>query len=146
MRLFYVCILALSVAITSCQYIGGQRVSGNGHITTQNKSVSSFNSVQTGGSMNVHVTQSSSPSVRIEADENLMPYIEVYVEGNTLHIRSKMGYNLNPTKDNVAYIAAPEFREIGVSGSGDVVSDNALSGSNPLELHVSGSGDIKMQV
>jgi hypothetical protein len=117
MRLIYVCILALSVAFTSCQYLGGQRVSGNGHITTQDRSVGSFNSVQTGGSMNIHVTQSSIPSVRIEADDNLM-----------------------------TYIAAPEYKEIGVSGSGDLVSDNALSGTNPLELHVSGSGDIKMQV
>ena len=136
----------ISICFVSCQYIGGQRVSGNGHITTQEKSVGSFNSVQTGGSMDVHVTQSSTPSVRIEADDNLMPYIDVYVEGNTLHIRTKMGYNLNPSKDIVAYVAAPEFKEIGVSGSGDVISDNALSGSSPLDLHVSGSGNIKMQV
>lgn len=135
-----------SIYFVSCQYIGGQRVSGNGHITTQDRSVGSFNSIRSGGSTNVHVMQSSSNTVKIEADDNLMQYIDVYVEGNTLYIKSKNGYNLNPSKDITVYVSAPSFKDISVSGSGDIIGDNAISGNDPLDLHVSGSGNINMQV
>jgi len=135
-----------SIYFVSCQYIGGQRVSGSGHITTQDRSVGSFNSIRSGGSTNVHVMQSSTNSVKIEADDNLMQYIDVYVEGNTLYIKSKNGYNLNPSKDITAYVSAPAFKDISVSGSGDIIGDNAISGNDPLDLHVSGSGNINMQV
>lgn len=147
MKLFSVIIISIcSICFTSCQYLGGQRVSGSGHITTQEKSVGAFNSIRSGGSTNVHVMQSSANSVKIEADDNLMPYIDVYVEGNTLYIKSKTGYNLNPSKDIIAYVSAPSYKEISVSGSGDIIGDNAISGNDPLALHVSGSGNINMQV
>ena len=81
----------------------------------------------------VHVMQSSTNSVKIETDDNLMQYIDVYVEGNTLHIKSKTGYNLNPSKDIIAYVSAPAFKDISVSGSGDIIGDNAISGNDPLD-------------
>ncbi len=133
-----------SIALTSCGLFG-ERVSGNGHITTQQKSVTSFNSVEVHGSMNLLVRQDSSNTVKIEADENLLDLIEVYTDGNTLIVRTRDGYNLAPTKEIIVYTSAPEFRSIAVSGSGEVRSDNVLSG-NELSLHVSGSGNIAMQV
>lgn len=134
------------VVLSSCNMFGGKRVSGNGKITTQSRNVSSFNSIDASGSVKVHVRQDSSSSVKIETDENLMEYVDVYVKGTTLVVKAKDGFNLDPSKDLIVYTSAPVFKSIDVSGSGDIISDNIISGGGPLEMGVSGSGNINVQV
>ncbi len=138
---FVVCIL-----ISSCEFLGGERVRGNGNVVTKNINVGSFDGVETLGDMNVVIIQSEQASVRVSADENLFEFIETHVEGNTLVVKTKSGYNLDPSRDIVIYAAAPVFREVVVEGSGNVSTENAITGSQELKISVSGSGDVKMQV
>lgn len=145
MRLTFLFAAAL-VLLSSCNMLGGKRVPGNGTIITQQRTVSSFNSIDASGSVKVHVRQDPSSSVKIETDENLMAYVEVYVKEGTLVVKAKDGYNLDPTKDLIVYTTAPVFKNIDVSGSGDIISDNIISGGEPLEMGVSGSGNINVQV
>lgn len=144
MRVFS--ILALFLIAVSCQFVSGKRVTGNGHVISQDKSAGSFNSVNVDGAVVVRVRQDASPSVRIEADENLMQYLEVFTKGNTLVIRTKKGYNLQPSKDVVAYIAAPSFSKIEAGGSCKIISESTLTGNDPLTVDMSGSCDIDMDV
>jgi hypothetical protein len=136
----------IALIAASCQYMGGQRIAGDGHIITESKNVGSFKGIHVAGSMNVHVAQQSAQAVKIEGDQNLMPYIDVYVENGTLVVREKDGVNLSPSKDLTVYVSAPSFSDIDVSGAGNIISDTPISGTEPLALHVSGSGDINMQV
>lgn len=138
--------LALLSGLSSCRFIEGQRVYGNGHVTTQDRNVGSFNSIRTGGAMNVHIALNTTPTIKIQADDNLMQYIDVYTEGTTLVVRTKDGYSLNPSKEVIVYASAPVFKDIDVSGSGDIISDGSISGSDPLSMHVSGSGNIQVNV
>lgn len=119
---------------------------GNGNITTQERKVSSFSSVEASGSLKVHIRQDSASSVRIETDENLMEYIEVYVTGSTLVIKEKDGFNPDPSKDLIVYTSASVYTSVDISGSGDIISDNIISGSEALAMSVSGSGTINVQV
>jgi len=146
MKLFSSIVITALFSLSSCYYFGGARVYGDGHIVTRDRSVGSFTGVRVGGAMNIHIKQDASQSVKIEADQNLMEYIDVYTDGSTLVIRTKQGYNLNPTKEVVAYISAPLFKDIDVSGSGDIIGDNLISSNEPLSMHVSGSGNIQMEV
>ena len=139
-------VLAVVMVLSSCSWFGGKKVSGNGNITTQERKVSSFNSVEASGSVKVHIRQDSSSSVKIETDENLMEYIEIYVTGSTLVIKEKDGFNPSPSKDLIVYTSAPVYRSVDVSGAGDIISDNIISGGEPLEMGVSGSGNINVQV
>lgn len=129
----------------SC-FFTGQRVSGNGYITSQYRTVDNFTAVHCSGSMDVRITQSESNSVKVETDENLIPYLDIFVDGNTLVVREKQGYNLNPSKSLTVYVSSPSFKEVEMSGSGNIVSDNTISGSEPLKMHVSGSGNINLTV
>jgi hypothetical protein len=139
--------LALSLfAFSSCRYFGGERISGDGHIVSQQRNAGSFHSVDVSGGIKVHVRQDAASSVKVEADQNLMQYIDVYNDGSTLVIKEKDGFNLNPSKDIVVYVAAPVFKDIDVSGACDIIGDGPISGSEELSMHVSGSGDIIMQV
>jgi hypothetical protein len=139
-------LLFFAALFSSCNWFGGKRVSGNGKIIAQDRKVSAFNSIDASGSVKVHIRQDSVSSVRIETDENLMEYLEVFTDGHTLVIKPKQGFNLNPSRDLVVYSAAPVYRTIDVSGAGDIISDNIISGGEPLEMNVSGSGTINVQV
>jgi hypothetical protein len=140
-------LLAVSAfLLSSCHYFMGERISGNGHITSQQKNVGSFNSVDVSGQVVVHVRQDASSSVKIETDENLLQYLDVFTDGDRLVIRTKEGFNLDPSKDIIAYVSAPVFKDIDLSGQCDIVGDGPLSGNEPLSMHVSGQGDISLEV
>ena len=145
MRTLFFFLLVVMI-FSSCRFFGGERISGNGKITTQDRSVGSFNSIDASGSVKVHIKQDPSAAVRIETDENLQPYVEVYTNGNTLVIKSKEGFNLSPTKDVVVYTSAPVYKSIDVSGASDILGDNNITGTEVLEMQVSGSGKIDAQV
>ena len=146
MKLNSLILFTLLFILSACHFGSGEKIKGNGQIVTQEKNLTGFNRVQVSGSMNVHLLQQANGMVKITADENLMPFIEVSTNGDKLIVREKKGYNLDPSSDIIIYAAAPAFEEITVSGSGDIISDNTLSGDEGLELKVSGSGNVQMKV
>ena len=109
--------LAFLVIVSSCSYIGGKRVHGNGVSSTQERSVGDFKSLNAMGSMHVIVSQAATPSIRIEADQNLLEYIETRNHDGTIEIFTRQGYNLDPTKEIKVYAAAPDFNTIDISAS-----------------------------
>ena len=131
---------------TSCDYITGERVRGNGNLKTEQRTAANFTGVSSHGEYDVYLSQGSSYSVRIEAEENLIPYIETYVDGNVLQIRTKDGYYLDNGSDLKVFIAAPAFATVRTSGSGNIYSDGKLNNTSPIELEVSGSGDVKVSL
>lgn len=146
MRISFIVPALLLFVLSSCRYFGGERISGDGHVVTQQRNTDGFNSVDVSGGIKVHIRQEGTSSVKVEADQNLMEYIDVYNDGSTLVIKEREGYNLNPSKDIVVYVAAPVFRNIEVSGACAIIGDNTISGTEELSMHVSGAGDIVMQV
>lgn len=124
----------------------GERISGSGHIISKEQSVGSFNGVDVGGAMEVHVKQDATQSVKIEADDNLVQYIEVYTEGSTLKIHPRNGYNLDPSREIIVYVSAPAFKGIGVSGASKIIGDNAISGNDGLTLDASGASKIMIEL
>ncbi len=141
-------LLALLIVTTasSCYYLGGKRVKGNGNISTVERNVSDFDQVEVHGAMDVYVTQGALKPVRIEADENLLSYIEVEQHGNKLEVSTKQGYNLRPTKKVKIFVTSPNYNKLDVSGACNINTENKLSLNNPLTLEVSGAGDINADV
>lgn len=136
----------VAISLSSCFGFGGERINGNGVSASQDRSVGSFHSVSAMGSMNVIVSQSSSPSIKIQSDQNLLEYIETRNNGGTIEIYTREGYNLDPKTDITVYASAPDFKNISVSGSGKLKSTNKITGSSTLKAEVSGSGDILLDV
>jgi len=138
--------LPILIVASSCNFMGGKRVSGNGNVTTSEKTVSSFTEVEQKGSFDVYVSTGSTYTVKIEAEDNLIPYIETNVNNGKLEINSKKGFWLQPTKSLKVYITAPTFSAIRSYGSGNITSENTIYDSSKIELSVSGSADIKATV
>lgn len=146
MKNSFLLIFVLSFLALSCRYIGGKPVRGNGNWKTEERSVGSFHSVEVNGSMDVLVAQGDFQPVRIEADENLMRYIEVFLEGDRLVVQNKMGYNLHPTRKMKVLVTAPSYSKIDVSGACNILGQGKINNPEDLGLEVSGAGDIKMDI
>jgi Putative auto-transporter adhesin, head GIN domain len=73
------------VLVTGCHLPG---VRGNGHTKTEERSVGAFANVETSGAFEIE-WQNGAPAIRITTDENLLPYIETNVSGDTLHLSTR---------------------------------------------------------
>jgi Putative auto-transporter adhesin, head GIN domain len=128
---------------TSCRFMWGERIRGNGNIKTVERTVSAFKDVSTSGSIHVYITQGPQAPIKIEADENLLDYIEIHQRGDAISIETRDGYNLESTGEIKVYVTAPEFNHIGISGSGTVQSTTKIISKNDLDFSISGSGGLK---
>ena len=146
MRKYVWIALALPLILGSCRHFLGKRVRGDGNIRTEDRSVSSFKNVDVSGAAKVYVSQNQHSSVKIEGDENLLPYIEVIQEGDKIRVREKPGFHLIPSGDLKVYVSAPVFNNIDASGACDIIGQTKISNPEDLSLHVSGAGDIQMEV
>ena len=136
---------AVLILFSSCRFFGGERIRGNGKIVRTQRNLGSFNSIEAGGAVQVHVRQDAANSVTLETDENLLEFLDVFVDGKTLVIRTQKGYNLDPSDDIIIYASAPAFEKLDVSGASKIIGDGTISGDN-LALGASGASEILMNV
>lgn len=137
-------LLATVTTITclmACNHIGGKRVKGNGNVITQDRSVGAFAGVRSSGSFDIYVS-TGPQSVKIEAEENLLPYIESYIDGDILKIDTKDDTWLRNNRKIKIYVSAPHFKLIRSSGSGDIIGQNKITNGEKIEVGVTGSADI----
>ena len=141
----YLILVSMIFFMYSCN-LADRRVSGNGNLKTEQISIAGFNKIRVSGGMHVQLKQQDTFRVDVNADENLMEYIEVFKEGETLVVREMDGYNLDPSKEMIVYVSAPTFSHISVSGSGSITSENTITGNDPLSIDLSGSGNIDIDL
>lgn len=145
MKKSFLFVIVILITTVSCRYIGGKRVRGSGVVKTEGRNVGNFKGVASHGSYDVYV--SSGPiSVRVEGDDNLLPYIETRVDGGTLNIDTRQGYWLSSNAEIKVYVSAPDFSSIQSYGSGNIISQSKITGASQLKLGITGSADIVMEV
>jgi Putative auto-transporter adhesin, head GIN domain len=145
MNKLFVLLFVACVSFSSCRFVTGQRIRGNGNVRTETRSPGNFKSVASHGSFDVFVS-SGEQAVKIEAEENLLPYIETYVEGYTLHVGTKDNYWLSPGRKVKIFVSSPDYESIRSYGSGDIIGESKITNSSRLELGVNGSANIKMDI
>lgn len=95
---------------------------GNGQIVTQQRTVTAFSKVSVGSGIRATIARGDR-SVNLTADENLHTFLQVYVEGDTLILRTLPNFTLNPTGNIVADITNPLLVGLDVSGGARVNAD-----------------------
>lgn len=130
----------------SCRYFDGERVRGNGQPSTDVRSVRSFDHVASFGSFDIELTTGNEQSVKVETDENLQEFIETYVDGNTLKIKTRDGYSIRPRGHTKIYVTSPNYSSAIANGSGNITGRNQIMSNGKLKLEVNGSGNIEMDV
>lgn len=145
-QLRFAWVLAIPLFLAACQGVFGKRVHGNGNVRTEDRQVSDFKNVEVDGAAKILVSQGDHSGVKIETDENLLQYMEVNQEGDRIHIHERKGYNLRPTNGIRVYVTSPVFHSIDASGACDILGQTKITNPESLEMHVSGAGDIKMDI
>ena len=143
---FILLLLVFPFFLGSCHHFLGKRIKGNGNIKTEDHNISGFKNIDCDASADVYITQGEPAGVKVEGDDNLLPYIEINQKGDRLIIRERSHVNLDPSDGLKIYVTSPEFNSINASGAGDIVGQTKLTNDNDLNLRLSGAGDIRMEV
>ena len=140
-----IALFSLIIFVGGCREIAGERVKGSGHVITENRSASGFNSIDVSGAIDVYVRQDSATSVKVEADDNILEYIEVHTEGSRLEIYTQNNIRLRPSNKIKVYISNPEYKEIQVSGASSVRCENEIT-SDVLDVSLSGASEGRLEL
>jgi hypothetical protein len=118
-------------------------VVGSGNLITQEFDLSDFTAVNVGSGFEVEITQSSSFSINITADDNMFDYIEVFKTSEKLTIRLKWGYSYESAKarDRPTKITMPTLYELELSG-GTHGTIEGFSSSHEFVLELSGGSSL----
>ncbi|MCX7876335.1 MAG: DUF2807 domain-containing protein [Melioribacteraceae bacterium] len=115
-------------------------VRGNGKITTQKRTIESFDRLEISGIYNVKVEVGKNPSLKIQAEENLLPLIKTDIIDGTLIIESKKG--LSPRREIKILITTPSLNFVDVSGANSVQINNLKE--ELFEVNLSGAGSLNL--
>jgi hypothetical protein len=122
-----------------------ETIKGNGQIKKETREVSNYTSLASQGSMDVQIAYGNSNSVVIEADENLLPYIETSVENGKLSIKTKKNVNLKSGSKMAVYVSMTKINSLQLSGSGNINGSGAFTNDDKTDIGVSGSGNLALE-
>jgi hypothetical protein len=137
-------ITALTLSTMACgmNFYLPSTIKGNGNVVEESRSIKSFDQLDFQGIGNVYVTYGEKASLTIEAEENLLPYLETFNQGSSLVIKIEKGKNINPTEPVDFYLTVTELERVNVSGLGNV--DLPEVEAERFTIEISGAGDIEI--
>ena len=121
-----------------------ETIKGNGQIKKETREVGDYTSLASQGSMDVQIEYGNANSIVIEADENLLPYIETIVENGKLSIRSKKNVNLKSSSKMTVVVSMTKINSLQLSGSGNIKGSGAFTNDGKTDIGVSGSGNLAL--
>lgn len=132
----------LLFATTSC--IDNFTIRGNGVNATDGRITNNFEKVKSSGDFDVHITNGDELEVVVSAEQNIIPYIETYVSGNTLNIDIRGMHNIKNSLPMEVFVTLPHLEGLKLSGSGVITTDYFYSDN--FDINISGSGYISAAI
>jgi hypothetical protein len=128
---------ACVVLAAGCHWVG---IQGNGHIKTDERTTSAFANIDVRGAFTIE-WQSGTPNLRITTDENLFPYIDSNVSGDTLHLRTRE--QIRTTHGIRVVISSPTRAGARISGAVKLAAKQ-LSGAR-FALESRGASQVSLE-
>ncbi|HSG41677.1 MAG TPA: DUF2807 domain-containing protein, partial [Anaerolineales bacterium] len=103
----------------------GPGIAGSGVIVSETRTVEDFHAIEVDYPAEIVVTQGSSVSVEIEADDNLLPGLQTRVRNGTLEIfyRAEDRKWVNPSESVKIMIVVEELDDVHIDSAGDLTVD-----------------------
>lgn len=133
---FFTLVLIITLAVNGCGGFWGLR--GNGKVRSESRSISEFTKLEAGGAFTILVKSGVSSSLKIYAEENLLPVIRTQVKGNRLVIDTKK--NISPRKEIKIEITTTDLESIDCSGANNVKAEGI--NTELFDCELSGAGNI----
>jgi hypothetical protein len=122
-----------------------KKITGNGKIISENRNLSDYDKISVAGSFDIKLVKGKEGAISINADENLMEYLETEVENGHLKIHPEKGYQLKSAKKITITVSFETIDAISLAGSGNVSTADVLNASE-LNLNLAGSGEINLSI
>ena len=139
---FFLILTVLVVSVTGCRF--NLTLEGNGDLVTEERLLSYFNEVNSGGNFRVNVIPGETNKVVIHAESNLLPYITTSVSGKELDIEVKGLHILDPSFPVVIDVETPLLKAACQSGSGELNAGEFQTTN--FKVTESGSGNVTCKV
>lgn len=107
-----------------------KRVEGSGNIVTKDVAVQPFSELKASGVFNIYLEQGNTEAVKIEADDNFQPLIEVKNEGSKLVIKMQDDVNIKTKKGSKGmkiYITFKSLKNMDLNTVGNVSAEKRLT-------------------
>ena len=146
-NLALVAIMSMSMSMTSCMSVN----IGNGDVDktptqiqeiNQLTTMQPFDEVDIAGPFKVIYEQSNEHSVRVEASEQALKEMTVYVKDGELRIRKAVHKPTVSLKDVKIYVTSPVIDMIELAGSGMFAASNPITVNKDLDVEIAGSGNV----
>jgi hypothetical protein len=120
-------------------------VRGSGVVISQTREVVDFNSVEINFPVELTIQQGSAPSVKVEAEDNLLPQLATRVSGNTLYIENSQPdwtRRVNPTRPVRITMTVKTLQRVDFPSAGTLLVDKMET--DHLDVSISGAGTITL--
>ena len=133
----------LVVALYSCESGFWNCLRGNGTPGEETRELEYFNAFVSEGEFDILVIPDSIYTLKIEADQNLIPYIRTRVSGNKLVIDTGTRNCLRSDSPMLLTIRVPVLNYINLTGSGQITGDDLST--DEMRVEITGSGTIDLR-
>ncbi|NHM07197.1 DUF2807 domain-containing protein [Flavobacterium sp. CYK-4] len=143
---FFALLLCFPLAINA-QWNSRDKIKGNGQMTTKNITVAPYDEIRVSGFFDVELVAGDEGKITVNAEDNLIQYLEIKVEGNTLKLGVEKGVYLSPSRGHDVKITVPfeSLSEVSLAGSGAVATKNVIK-ADSFKSTLSGSGDMRLDL
>lgn len=138
-------IALLSSLTTQAQWWGSSRVKGNGNVITKDLHTSDYDGITVSGAFTVNLVEGKEGDISVKIEDNLLEYLVIETEGETLRIKWEKGVNISTRKGVIVTVPVKDIDHLKLAGSGDIISKYTLDASQ-FTTSVSGSGDITVKI
>jgi hypothetical protein len=115
---------------------------GSGNIVKTTREVSDFHAVDISYPGEIVILQGNTESVKLEAEDNVLPGLQTKVRNGTLEIfyDAENGKHVNPTKPVKITIVVKNLDDVQFSSAGELTIDGVIT--DELDFGLSGAGKV----
>jgi len=117
-------------------------VRGSGRVAEEERPVSGITGVELATFGDLTIEVGDEEKLRIEAEENLMPYFETEMRDGTLVIKQRQTVRIVSNRPVNFYLTVKELESIEISGSGNAKAPDLEA--ERFSIAITGSGDLRM--
>lgn len=138
--------VVLSLLLMSCNFDLNLSpgVRGNGNVQTMERNLDGdFNQIEVSRGLDVYLTQSDTPMLKVQADENLHDIIVTEIDEGVLKIYA--AENISYSEAQKVMVNVEDINYISATSGSDVYSTNTIE-SNSIKLVTTSGADLEVDI
>lgn len=124
-------------------FTGKSQIFGNGKIVSEERVVTGFKSISVRNAITLYLRQGTEEKVKVEADENILPYLITEVSSGELKISIKG--NINNTNAMNVFVTVKNLEEVEAGSAARVKTEEKIE-TGHLKISAGSAASFKMEI